>query len=109
MSEIAWVGPAQLVMYEVEKRRGRMHPSLSWTATRARDSLLCVLTSGDVVEFLGWSRSQVEATTELLTSIVNGYTATEAIFRPVPGALIAPASELGGDEWLEWLRKEGIL
>lgn len=58
------------------------------------EHLVCLTSDGDVVEFRGRRKAHDMMTYHWV---------------PRPGLTIATADDLGGDEWREWLRGEGLI
>ena len=92
MRSIVWVGPLHVLTgyeplwravcdYQTEKMSRREATRIAVPADH-----VCVSKSGGVYEFRGWRNIHV-----------------------IRGHVIATADQLGGDEWMEWLRNAGLL
>ena len=114
MTEVAWVGPIRVLWPTRRRDEGSLvymentmpqHVS-QWFRGRAGgdctvDTAACLLSDGAVCEFRGWCQVQ--------EVVGDGFCATSRFMEPLVGSIIATTNQLGGDKWLERLRKEGLL
>ena len=100
MRSIVWVGPTTILK---ENKAYLAHCYLEGGGP-VRD--VCVSETGGVYEFRGWRNIHVvEVDMLTMTAIEDSHDEWHVI----RGHVIATADQLGGDEWMEWLRKEGLL